>query len=58
MKRFCFLLFLSLFSSSSLFDEITEEWRFITKNKMEKDIMMIKLITNPEYSLPKIAPKF
>ena len=40
------------------FDEISEEWKLNTKNKMEKDILMIKLITNPEYSLPKIAPKF
>ena len=40
------------------FDEISEEWRLNTKDKMEKDMLMIKLITNPEYRLPKIAPKF
>ena len=40
------------------FDEISEEWKFNTKEKMEKDLLMIRLIRNQEFKLPKVAPSF
>ena len=40
------------------FDEISEEWKFNTKEKMKKDLLMIDLLNNEKFKIPKIAPSF
>ena len=40
------------------FDEISEEWKFNTKEKMKKDLLMIDLLNNEKFKIPKIAPRF
>ena len=40
------------------YEEISEEWKLNSKKKMKKDELMMKLITNPEYKIPKKLPSF
>ena len=40
------------------YKEISEEWKLNSKEKMKKDELMVKLITNPEYKIPKKLPSF
>ncbi len=40
------------------YEEISEEWKLNSKEKMKKDELMVKLITNPEYKIPKKLPSF
>ncbi len=40
------------------YEEISEEWKLNSKEKMKKDKLMVGLITNPEYKIPKKLPNF
>ena len=40
------------------YEEISDEWKLNSKEKMKKDELMVKLITNPEYKIPKNLPSF
>ena len=40
------------------YEEISDEWKLNSKEKMKKDELMVKLIINPEYKIPKKLPSF
>ena len=40
------------------YEEISEEWKLNSKEKMKKDKLMVSLINNPEYKIPKKLPSF
>ena len=39
------------------FEKISEEWELNTPSKVKKDDLIIKLLTNPEFKIPKKLPK-
>ena len=45
-------------AQSNRYDEISHEWELHTPDKMKKDELIVKLLLDPKYKIPKTLPDF